>query len=68
MKSVALLFLVCSCENYCPLPVSKVVSIGGCDRDGECGVMLENGYHSQVYKPAIGQQIVKRVMCRDILK
>lgn len=62
MKYLFLIILV-SCKNYCPLPASKIVSVGGCDRYGSCGVMLENGNVAEVNKPVVGAKFVKYIKC-----
>jgi hypothetical protein len=34
---------------------SKIKSVGGCDRDGDCGVMLEDGtVLRNVHQPVVG--------------
>jgi len=33
-----------------------VISIGGCNKDGICGTVLNNGTRSHLYLPTIGQE------------
>lgn len=62
MKSLLIiltLVLATSCmerkQNACDLTASPVKTIGGCDKDGDCGVMLEDGTILQyVRQPVIG--------------
>lgn len=52
-----LLFLV-SCDRYenpCSKMTSRVKTIGGCDKYGDCGVMLEDGtVLKDVRQPVVG--------------
>ena len=34
----------------------KVVDIGGCDRDGYCGVKLDSGEFTSMRNPVVGQK------------
>lgn len=36
---------------------SRVESIGGCSRSGECGVLLENGARRVMNKPTLGETL-----------
>lgn len=36
---------------------SKVKTVGGCDRLGQCGVILENGREQISYYPVVGKTI-----------
>lgn len=35
----------------------EVVSVGGCNRDGFCGVMLKSGKVHREYSPVVGQTV-----------
>lgn len=43
------------CEQY-----KKIVTVGGCDSDGSCGVIFEDGSKGEVIKPVVGE-----VVCAD---
>lgn len=43
-------------EESRPLQCSKVISVGGCEKHGHCGVMLENGNRTQLKLPVPGQE------------
>lgn len=52
-----LLFLV-SCNDNSNCQYSAIKSVGGCNRDGACGVTLEDGSTLQyVYQPTIGLKV-----------
>ena len=36
---------------------SKVVTVGGCNRDGNCGVKLEDGSFTNAYFPVVGVSV-----------
>jgi len=55
---VTTLFLM-TCLRDKSVDCSKVVSVGGCDRAGGCGVTLENGEIRYMNYPSIGS-----VSCR----
>jgi hypothetical protein len=52
-----LLLLVggCTCQRYGCTKSSIIKAVGGCDRDGYCGVLFQDGtYEALVYQPVIG--------------
>lgn len=63
MKYILILFLIASCEDRCAQPISEIVSVGGCDRYGRCGVMLKNGHKTASYYPVIGQELSEQGKC-----
>lgn len=58
MKYVILaLMLTSCCENEVCTKV-KIAKIGGCDKSGYCGVILENGfYRRETYHPVEGLEV-----------
>jgi len=40
------------------------VSVGGCDRGGFCGVLLDNGNKSKAYMPVVGELVSIYSVCR----
>ena len=42
---------------------STVVSVGGCDKYGECGVMFANGAKGVIYYPVVGQKLNVKEPC-----
>ena len=36
---------------------AKVVAIGGCDREGYCGVELDNGHFRREHLPVLGEPV-----------
>lgn len=54
MKYLILMLLLIGCSKKCDV-ITKVIDIGGCDRDGLCGVVLENGKRGRLSYPTIGQ-------------
>lgn len=51
-------------ERYC-IEKSKVASVGGCDKYGDCGVALENGSGTTHYFPYVGKEICVKYEMRD---
>lgn len=43
-------------EHYCA-ETSEIVSVGGCNRDGYCGVKLANGSFKTERLPVIGEHL-----------
>lgn len=54
MKNLLLVLLLSlgACSMKCQTGVVKV--IGGCDMNGSCGVLFENGSTGRVHKPVVG--------------
>ncbi len=43
---------------YGCMEYAKVLNVGGCDKRGDCGVMLDNGKFKQnVRQPVVGQTV-----------
>ena len=42
-------------ELNAPRVTGTVASIGGCDRYGRCGVLLDNGHKCTLHHPVVGQ-------------
>jgi hypothetical protein len=55
---VPCLFIV---ESVQIAPCSQIVNVGGCDRVGDCAVMLENGQRHVVSHPVAGERICPSV-------
>lgn len=43
-----------SCQRPNCRDVAKVVEIGGCNADGYCGVLLDDGTKRSAYLPVVG--------------
>lgn len=62
VTGTVLVLLLSSCELGC-ISTSTVVSIGGCDKSGSCGVVLANGVRTTVQYPTIGATARYPVEC-----
>ena len=63
MRLILILSLVAlsGCESKnCANKTSKIVSVGGCDKYGDCGVLLENGRKSRIGYPVVGEEVTYR--------
>ncbi len=56
MKVLFFVLFFISCQK-CKINYAKIVSVGGCDRYGDCGVMLDNGISTKEHYPVIGERI-----------
>lgn len=45
-------------HNGC-VKLATVTEVGGCDRDGKCGVKLDDGQFDELLKPVRGQTICR---------
>jgi hypothetical protein len=44
-------------DNRPPCPTSRIKSVGGCDKYGTCGVMLEDGTEYMGSFPVVGGKV-----------
>lgn len=51
------LSFTCYHESTCEKEYVKINSIGGCDRQGICGVGFSDDSFGEEYKPVIGQTV-----------
>lgn len=56
-----------STEEKCRV-TDKIVSVGGCNKYGNCGAMTEHGYKTIEHMPVVGEEITIRVRCQDMNK
>lgn len=47
----------CTWKTNCVTETSKIVKVGGCDKYGECGVLLEDGRKWRRGYPVIGEVV-----------
>jgi hypothetical protein len=65
MVSAILLFAILYPELRkwpCPREEKKVARVGGCDKNGYCGVVFEDGSYDFVLRPVVGITIS---MCKE---
>lgn len=61
---ILLSLLVIGCDNRtgCEGDSYLIRSIGGCDAEGYCGVMLDDGTQARAYFPVNNQRVTKCII------
>lgn len=54
MKLLFILLFLVSCRSEC-VKTAKIIKVGGCDKNGICGVAYSDGSSGREYFPVEGQ-------------